>query len=225
MTPQRSLFARIVTGVWRRLWRVVCLVVYYAATRLPGLRCVRETANAQNPCQFRFWFWQKILGFNRKAYWPVHFASRINLPQNVLLGVDTAPGYEPGCYIQAIAPVKIGDYTQVAANVGIIGASHQLTDLRRHESSAGVTIGSYCWLGMGCVILPGVTLGDFTIVGANSVVKHSFPDGHCVIVGSPAKKVRDLDRNECLRYENEIRYHGYIRDDSFAAYRQRHLRI
>jgi acetyltransferase-like isoleucine patch superfamily enzyme len=225
MTPQRPFFVRVITGSWRRLSNALCQVVYSAAIHLPGLRFVRETATAQNPCQFRFWFWQKILGFNRKAYWPVHFTSRINLPQNVLVGIDTAPGYEPGCYIQAITPVRIGNYTQVAANVGIIGASHQLTDLRRHEPSAGVTIGSYCWLGMGCVILPGVTLGDFTIIGANAVVTHSFPEGHCVIVGSPARKIRDLDQSECCRFENEVRYHGYIREDNFALYRQRYLKV
>jgi acetyltransferase-like isoleucine patch superfamily enzyme len=225
MRPLHSFLFRVITGVWRRISIAFCFAIYSVAIRLPGLRYVRETATAQNPCQFRFWFWQKILGFNRSAYWPVHFTSRINLPQNVLLGVDTAPGYEPGCYIQAIAPVRIGNYTQVAANVGIIGAGHKLTDLREHDVSTGVTIGSYCWLGMGCVILPGVTLGDFTIVGANAVVTHSFPNGHCVIVGSPARKVRDLDKSECCRFENDIRYHGYIREDRFNDYRLRHLRV
>lgn len=225
MIPRRPLYVRVVTGMWRRLWSTTCHLTYVLATHLPGLYFVRETAATQNPCQFKFWFWQKILGFNREAYWPMHFASRVNLPHNVLLGIDTAPGYEPGCYIQAIAPVKIGNYTQIAANVGIIGASHKLTDLRNHEPSNGVQIGAYCWLGMGCVILPGVTLGDFTIVGANAVVTRSFPDGHCVIVGAPAKKLRDIDASECCRFENEIRYHGYIRDEAFANYRQRHLRI
>ena len=192
---------------------------------MPGFSFVRDTVSTQNPCLFRFWFWQKVVGFNRSAYWPVHFSSRINQPQNVLLGIDTAPGYEPGCYIQAIGPVKIGSYTQVAANVGIIGANHDLGDLRRHSSAPGVEIGAYCWLGMGCVILPGVQLGDFTIVGANAVVTHSFPDGHCVLVGSPARKVKDLSVDECIRFENETPYHGYISAARFESFRKRRLKV
>lgn len=45
---------------------------------------------------------------------------------------------------------------------------------------------------MNSVILPDVTLGDHTVVGAGSVVTKSFPDGYCVIVGNPARKLRDL---------------------------------
>ena len=43
------------------------------------------------------------------------------------------------------------------------------------------------------MILPGVTLGDNTIVGAGAVVTKSFPEGHCVIAGNPARKIKDID--------------------------------
>ena len=31
---------------------------------------------------------------------------------------ETSPGWSPGCYIQGLNGISIGDYTQVAANVG-----------------------------------------------------------------------------------------------------------
>ncbi len=223
--PQRSLANRVMVAGSRRSLVAIRKAAYFMASRLPGFRFIRETAGAQNPCLFRYWFWQKILGCNRQAYWPVHFSSRINQPQNVLIGVDTAPGYEPGCYIQAIGPVVIGDYTQIAANVGIISANHVPTDLRRHDSAPGVTIGSYCWLGMGSIITPGVTLGDFTVVGANAVVTRSFPDGYCVVAGAPARKIRELAKDECVQFENELCYYGYVSKRRFPAFRRSRLGV
>ncbi len=46
---------------------------------------------------------------------------------------------------------------------------------------------------MNAVILPGVTLGDHTVVGAGAIVTKSFPDGHCIIAGNPAKEIRKID--------------------------------
>lgn len=42
---------------------------------------------------------------------------------------------------------------------------------------------------MNSILLPGVCLGNNTIVGAGSVVTKSFPEGNCVIVGNPARKI------------------------------------
>lgn len=142
--------------------------------------------------------------------------------KNIVIGIETSPGLMPGCYIQGIGKVLIGDYTQIAANVGIISANHDAYDNRRHISET-VRIGDYCWIGMGAVILPGVELGDFTVVGANSVVTKSFPNGNCVIAGNPARLIKTLDPAACVRHRSTHEYHGFIRHQDFPAFRAKCL--
>ena len=183
-----------------------------------------ETLGTQTPITLKYIFWQKILGFNRKAYWSVHFTSIIGTPKNIYAGVDVSPGYMPGCYIQGMGKVHIGDYTQIATNVGIISSNHDLYDTRSHTSST-VKIGKYCWIGMNSVILPDVELGDWTVVGAGSVVTKSFSEGYCVIAGNPAKIIRKLDKEKCVPYKNKHEYNGYIKAERFEEFRKNFLKV
>lgn len=183
-----------------------------------------ETRATQTPVKFKIWFFQKILGFNKDVYWPVHFTSIVTGYKNIYAGIDTCPGYMPGCYIQGIGKIHIGDYTQISANVGIITANHNLYDTRKHEVKS-VTIGKYCWLGMNTMILPGVCLGNNTIVGAGSVVTKSFEEGNCVIAGNPAKLIKVLDKSLIQEYKNEFEYNGYIKKEDFNGFKEKYLNI
>jgi acetyltransferase-like isoleucine patch superfamily enzyme len=135
-----------------------------------------------------------LLRINPRCPWPVHWSSQVICPENVTLGSGTTPGDMPGCYIQAVNGIEIGDETNVAPGVGIISANHDFAaphDNTRHLPAEPIRIGRRCWLGMNCVILPGVQLGDHTIVGAGAVVTQSFPDGHVVLAGNPARVIKE----------------------------------
>lgn len=168
------------------------------------------TRGTAAPIRFTNLFYQKILGINRGAYWPVHFTSKVTGVSNIKIGIGTAPGLSPNCYIQGLSKIKIGDYTIIAPGVGIISANHDLYDYGKHIRGKEVKIGSYCWLGMNSVILPGVELGNHVIVAAGSVVNKSFPEGYCVIGGVPAKKIRDLDKSKVVENKNKFEFFGYI---------------
>jgi acetyltransferase-like isoleucine patch superfamily enzyme len=189
----------------------------------PVARAIRETRGTQAPVTWSMWFIQKVVGVNREAYWPMHFTSRVGCVYNIHAGIQTAPGFSPGCYIQGLGRVHIGDYTMLAANVGIISANHDLHDHRRHVP-AEVRIGKYCWIGMNSSILPGTNLGDFTVVGAGSVVNKPFPEGCCVIAGNPARVIRRLDPAACVAYRDPHEYYGYIPAADFPTFRARYLR-
>lgn len=80
--------------------RIIKNIYWGIIKTLPFTRCIYETRNTQTPINFRYFFFQKILGFNRSAYWQVHFTSIVTYPKNIEAGIETSPGMMPGCYIQ-----------------------------------------------------------------------------------------------------------------------------
>lgn len=135
---------------------------------------------------------QKILRINGNVPWRVHFTSRVIHPERIERGRNTAPGDSPGCYIQAVNGIRIGDNTNIGPGVGIISGNHDPLDNTRHLPAPPIEIGKDCWIGMNAVILPGVKLGDGVVVGAGAVVTHSFAD-RVIIAGNPARIIRSLD--------------------------------
>lgn len=175
------------------------------------VRNTYDTASPISPTQLLSYHWRGKFG----PYWPVHPTSLVvGSWANVHIGIDVTPGSSPGCYIQGIGTIRIGDYTWIAPQVGIISANHDFHDMRNHIPGH-VEIGRYCWLGIRAVILPNVVLGDYTIVAAGAVVTKSFPRGYVVIGGSPAKVLRQIEPDECVYYENSHKYHGFLSETAF----------
>lgn len=56
----------------------------------------------------------------------------------------------------------------------------------------GITIGDYCFIGRGAILMPGTRLGKACVVGAGSVVRGDFDD-YSLIVGNPATAVTRTD--------------------------------
>ncbi|MES2628600.1 MAG: acyltransferase [Bacteroidota bacterium] len=198
------------------LRRPLQLPVVLLTRFIPYFRFLYETTDYQCYVTFGFWFRQKVLnsGGNKDVYWPVHFTSKVYGAEHIKVGVDAYPGIMGGCYITGRGGLEIGDYTQIAPNVVIVTANHDVYDSRKH-TEAPVKIGKYCWLGAGAKIMPGVTLGDWTIVAAGAVVTKSFPEGHCVLAGVPAKVISELDREKCIPFHAKHRYHGYLDEKKF----------
>lgn len=142
---------------------------------------------------------RKLFRQNSKVKWAVHHTSTIIHPENIVRGKNVYPGDSPGNYIQAKNGIRIGDYTNIGPNVGIISANHDLIDNGKHQGAGPIIIGKNCWIGMNAVILPEVELGDYTIVGANSVVTKKFPDGYSVIAGNPARIIKSLNPKDCVK--------------------------
>lgn len=93
------------------------------------------------------------------------------------------------CVILDVAPVVIGDGTQVGPGVQILTADHPRDAAIRAqglEFGRPVTIGRNVWIGGGAIILPGISIGDDAVIGAGSVVTHDVPPG-VTVMGNPAR--------------------------------------
>jgi acetyltransferase-like isoleucine patch superfamily enzyme len=72
---------------------------------------------------------------------------------------------------------RVGDFALISALVGVAGH---------------VVVEEGCYLGMGSLIRERVTIGAWSMVGVGSVVVSDVPPYH-VVVGNPARKLRELD--------------------------------
>jgi acetyltransferase-like isoleucine patch superfamily enzyme len=109
--------------------------------------------------------------------------------RGVFIGLDT--------YLDDQFPelIRIEDEVGISFRVTIVvhddsGAWTGDPPCRLEGTVAPVVLRRGCYLGAGCVVLPGVTVGERAVVGAGAVVTKDVPAGK-VVVGVPARVVRD----------------------------------
>jgi len=187
------MFRRALVAITLPLVKLICRLVF-------GGKYLRGRHFAGSNAGWR-WAWrsvwlQKVLGFNRHVPWPISPFQRVLHPESIEFDPDDLNNFQsPGCYFSNAngGRIVIGKGTYIAPNVGIITTNHDPAEPDRHLKPRDVIIGRKCWLGMNSVILPGVELGDHTVVAAGSVVGRSFPKGHVVLVGVPARVRQALE--------------------------------
>jgi len=85
--------------------------------------------------------------------------------------------------------VNIGDNTWVLANSWIL-AHDYCRGVNGKGKRFDTIIGANCVIGINSIIMPGVKIGDHVIVGSGAVVTKNI-ESHCVVVGNPAKVIKD----------------------------------
>lgn len=111
----------------------------------------------------------RLSGRCNRGYFPVHSTCTIANMRKIYVGINSTVA-RPGCYLQGAGTIRIGDYVQLAPNVGILSANHDLYDQRKYNVEP-IVIGDYSWIGMNSVVTAGVTLGPRTIVAAGRLLK------------------------------------------------------
>jgi carbonic anhydrase/acetyltransferase-like protein (isoleucine patch superfamily) len=81
----------------------------------------------------------------------------------------------------------------------------------------GCSIGDHCLIGIGAIVLDGVVVGDECLVGAGAVVTPGTQvPPRSLMLGSPAKRVRELSADEIARLRqsasNYVRHARTYRD-------------
>jgi len=118
------------------------------------------------------------IGENSSVWYGTVIRGDIN---EIKIGVDTNIQDLSVVHVSTPFGVQIGDRVTVG-HTAIIHAC---------------SIGNDCLIGMGATVMDGAVIGNNSIVGANSLVPggKKFPD-NSMLVGSPAKRVRDVTPEE-----------------------------
>ena len=97
-------------------------------------------------------------------------------------------------YLNASAPITIGDRVGIGHHVVIITDGHDMQDPHNRcgpGHALPVTVEDGVWIGARVTILPGVTLRRGSVVAAGSVVARDVPED-TLVGGSPARAIRRL---------------------------------
>jgi acetyltransferase-like isoleucine patch superfamily enzyme len=125
----------------------------------------------------------------------LHVFNFREMPQSgIRLGRRTFVG--EGTMMRGQGGIRVGDNVLFGPGVQLLAVNHVFTDPERPVMDQGITaegivIEDNCWIGAGALVLDGVTIGRGATVGAGSVVTSSVP-AHKLVVGSPARVIRDL---------------------------------
>jgi carbonic anhydrase/acetyltransferase-like protein (isoleucine patch superfamily) len=106
----------------------------------------------------------------------VHIGHRTNIQDGSVVHVTHDSDHAPGGF-----PAVIGDNVTIGHRAVVHAC----------------TVGDFCLIGMGAVIMDGVRIGDYAMVGAGSLVPPGKQlEGGCLYVGTPVRRVRALTEEE-----------------------------
>ncbi len=123
----------------------------------------------------------------------IHMMARIYDPRYIVIGNDTIIGERVSLdgrrqMMGSLGGITIGDHVDIASEVMIWTAEHDLKSERWLAREEPVKIEDYVFIGPRAIILPGVTIGRGAVVAAGAVVTKDVA-ALDIVVGVPAKPI------------------------------------
>ena len=141
-------------------------------------------------------FCYRLAGVKIGAGSTLHMGTRFYKPANIRIGKDTIIG--EGAVLDGRAPLRIGDHVDLATEVMIYNAQHDVHSEDFHAETGEVTIEDYVFIGPRVTILPGVIIGKGAVVAAGAVVTKNV-EPLTIVGGVPAKVIGER-KNKDLHY-------------------------
>jgi len=94
--------------------------------------------------------------------------------------------------------ITIGESTDISEGALIYTLSHDIQSVEFKVKSGDVIVGNRNWICARAIILPGAHLATGNVLSANSVYSGTSED-FSLLVGNPAKPVKQLNSNRAIR--------------------------
>ena len=131
-------------------------------------------------------FFYRLAGMKIGRGSTLHMGARFYNPSNIEIGEDSIIG--EGTVLDGRDKLIIGDHVDIATEVMIYNAEHDIRDPSFRAICAPVVIEDYVFIGPRAIILPGVTLKKGSVVGAGAVVTKDV-EQNIIVGGVPAKQI------------------------------------
>lgn len=141
-------------------------------------------------------FFYRITGISIGNGSTIHTGARFYTLGNIKIGEDSIIG--EAITLDARGGIVIGNHVDIASQVMIYTAEHDVHSPDFESITASVTIDDYVFIGPRVIILPGVTIKKGAIVAAGAVVTKDVEEFE-IVGGVPAHKISE-------RKEKNLRY-------------------
>lgn len=147
------------------------------------------------PCHFVRRLFYRLGGIRIGSGSAIHMGAKFYNPWNIKIGEDSIVG--EGAVLDGRDKLTIGNHVDIASEVMIYNAQHDVRDPNFRAVCAPVAVEDYVFIGPRAIILPGVTIKKGAVVGAGAVVTKDIEE-NVIVGGVPAKvigerQVKDLN--------------------------------
>lgn len=126
----------------------------------------------------------------------IHMGAVFYNTRKISIGQDSIVG--ENSVLDGRATLSIGNHVDIASEVLIYNAEHDIESEKFTATTGGVYIEDYVFIGPRAIILPGITIGKGAVVGAGAVVTKDV-DAFTIVGGVPAKVIGER-KNKDLHY-------------------------
>ena len=88
--------------------------------------------------------------------------------------------------------IYIGDYTTVAGQWTQF-LTHSVDIYNARQDAKPIKVGKYCFIGTGCILMPGSSLPDYSVLGAGAVLNKSMTEEGVIYAGVPAVRKKKIN--------------------------------
>lgn len=133
----------------------------------------------------------------------LHFSHDSNRKSELIIGIESAITKKH--HIDCTNSIHIGDFVTIAGyNSQLL--THSIDIYESRQDSHPITIGDYCFVSTGVIVLGGSILPSYSVLAAGAVLTKSYDREWIIYGGIPAVPIKEINKE--AKYFNRVR--GFV---------------